>query len=313
MRLGMSTSREIYPAHFRHSQKAGKTETGKILDERTGTTGLNRDHRAPVVASYGKPGRVLARGSGGVPKARRKRGLGKRGGRPPKYQEPAFIGVLTRLWEDHGRPCGKLLAAMLRELIDFLVSSREADNGSTNERKALLVKVSGAPIDRLLAPARKALELRGDTHDPGGRSVAPLPGAGANSLRPGAFAFDTVAHADVSPSGAGASGQFCKTYALNQPLFGVGSGACPVEPGEYGGSQSPTGHPPQPALPFTAGQYDHGRECIHTPLLAWCLQGHSTATLSRPYRKNHTSLRTSGPSGAEKRRCGSQDGGVFPV
>ena len=187
MRLGMSASREIYQVHFRRSQKAGKTETGKILDERTGTTGLNRDHRAPVVASYGKPGRVLARGSGGVPKARRKRGLGKRGGRPPKYQEPAFIGVLTRLWEDHGRPCGKLLAAMLRELIDFLVSSREADNGSTDERKALLVRVSGAPIDRLRAPARKALELRGDTHDPGGRSVRSAPRCRCKPASTGSF------------------------------------------------------------------------------------------------------------------------------
>ena len=96
MRLGMKTRREIYQAHFRRYQKAGKTEKGRILDELTGTTGLNRDHLAHVLASYGNRGSVGTEGTGGVPEAptpRRKRRLGKGGRRPPRYQEPAFIGV----------------------------------------------------------------------------------------------------------------------------------------------------------------------------------------------------------------------------
>ena len=153
MRLGRHTRQGIYEAHFRRYQKTGKAEKGKILDEVAGTTGLNRDHLAHVLASYGK--------QGDVPKARGKRAPWKRGGRPPKYQDPAFLRVLTRIWEDHGRPCGKLLAAMIREMIDFLVSSKAPDYGITNELKALLITVSGAQIDRLLAPARKALEVRG--------------------------------------------------------------------------------------------------------------------------------------------------------
>jgi hypothetical protein len=50
---------------------------------------------------------------------------------------------------------------MIREMIDFLVSSKEPDYGITDERKALLVRISGAQLDRLLAPARQALEPRG--------------------------------------------------------------------------------------------------------------------------------------------------------
>jgi hypothetical protein len=161
MKLGMSARREIYQAHYRRYQKAGKSGKGEILDEVAGTTGLNRDHLAHVLASYGKQGSVGAGGKGGVPKARRKRGPGKGGGRPPKYQEAAFIRVLTRIWEDHGRPCGKLLAAMIRGMIDFLASSKDPGYGITEGLKALLVGISGAQIDRLLAPARKALELRG--------------------------------------------------------------------------------------------------------------------------------------------------------
>jgi hypothetical protein len=107
----MSTRREIYQAHCRRYQKAGKSEKGKSLDEVAGTTGLNRDHLAHVLASYGKQGGVGAGEKGGVPKAPRKRGLGEGCGRPPKYQDPAFMAVLTRIWGDHGRPCGKLLAA----------------------------------------------------------------------------------------------------------------------------------------------------------------------------------------------------------
>ena len=106
----MSTRREIYEAHFRRYQKAGKNEKGKILDELAGTTGLNRDHLAHVLASYGKKWKGEDEGNGGVPKARRsrtERAPGKRGGRPPKYQDPSFIRVLTRIWEDHGRPCGR--------------------------------------------------------------------------------------------------------------------------------------------------------------------------------------------------------------
>ena len=164
----MKTRREIYEAHFRRYQEAGKSGKGKILDELAGTTGLNRDHLAHVLASYGKKWKGEDEGNGGVPKARRsrtERAPGKRGGRPPKYQDPSFIRVLTRIWEDHGRPCGKLCAAMIRGMIDFLVSWKEPDYGITDELKVLLITISGAQIDRVVAPARNALELRGvSTH-----------------------------------------------------------------------------------------------------------------------------------------------------
>jgi hypothetical protein len=44
MRLGMKARREISEAHYRRYQRAGKKDKGNILDEVTGTTGLNRDH-----------------------------------------------------------------------------------------------------------------------------------------------------------------------------------------------------------------------------------------------------------------------------
>jgi hypothetical protein len=64
MRLGMKTRCEIYEAHFRHCQEAGKAGNGKTLDELAGTTGLNRDYLAHVPASYGKRRGVEAEETG---------------------------------------------------------------------------------------------------------------------------------------------------------------------------------------------------------------------------------------------------------
>jgi hypothetical protein len=88
MRLGMSARREIYEAHYRRYQKAGK-----ILDELVGTTGINRDHLAHVLASYGKKQKVESEG-----------------------KEEAFIRALIRIREAHRRPCGKLLAPARKAL-----------------------------------------------------------------------------------------------------------------------------------------------------------------------------------------------------
>jgi hypothetical protein len=164
MRLGMSTRREIYEAHYRRYRQATKAGKGKILDELAGTTGLNRDHLAHVLARYGKKRTAERAGKEAVPEARRphrERGQGKGGGRPPKYQGKAFVALLPHIWEDHGRPCRKLFAAMIRGMIDFLVASKDPGYGIIGGLKALLVSINGAQIDRLLAPARKALELRG--------------------------------------------------------------------------------------------------------------------------------------------------------
>jgi hypothetical protein len=86
---------------------------------------------------------------------------------------------------------------MIRGMIDFLAASKEPDYGITDAIKALLVKVSGAQIDRLLKPARKALALRGisTTRAAGAslRSQVPVQTHfDRKTVKPGAFAFDTV-------------------------------------------------------------------------------------------------------------------------
>ena len=275
----MNVRREIYEAHYQRYQKAGKGEKGKILSELTGTTGLNRDHLAHVLASYGK-----IEGEGRP--VRRKREPGKRGGRPPKYQDPAFIRVLTRIWEDHGRPCGKLCAAMIRGMIDFLVSWKEPDYGITDELKVLLITISGAQIDRVVAPARNALELRGvsTTRAAGAslRSQVPVQThVDRKTVGPGDFAFDTVAHC-----GASASGQFCKTLTGTSPYSGWVEERALLNSANRWVALAIQDIRASLPFPLTGGHYDNGMEFINKPLLEWCLAKHIKATRSRPYRKN---------------------------
>jgi hypothetical protein len=285
----MNTRREIFESHYRRYQKAEKHDKGKILDELGGTTGLNRDHLAHVLANYGKGRAVGTEGKTVILKARRPRGKreqGKRGGRPPEYQEAAFVSVLTHIWEDQGRPCGKLFAPLIRGIIDFLVSSKEPNYGITFERKILLEKISGAQIDRLLAPERKALEVRGisTTRAAGAslRSQVPVQTHfDRTTVKPGDFAFDTVAHC-----GASASGHFCKTLTGTSPYSGWVEERSLLNSANKWVAQAIEDI--RSALPFslTAGHYDNGMEFINKPLLEWCLAKHIRATRSRPYRKN---------------------------
>jgi hypothetical protein len=288
MRLGMKTRREIFEAHYRSYQRAGKKEKWKILDEVAGTTGLNRDHLAHVLASYGKKQTAKGEGQAGTGEARparRKREPGKRGGRPPKYHR-AFVALLTRIWEDHGRPCGKLLSPLIRGIIDFLAASREPDYGISEETKGLLVTVSGAQIDRLLAPARKALEIRGisTTRAAGAslRSQVPVQTHfDRKAVKPGDFAFDTVAHC-----GGSASGQFCKTLTGTSPYSGWVEERSLLNSANKWVAEAIEDIRASLPFPLTKGHYDNGMEFINKPLLEWCLARHIKASRSRPYHKN---------------------------
>jgi len=288
MRLGMSARREIFEAHYLRYQQAGKRERGKILDEITGTTGQNRDHVAHVLTNYGKKRAVEIDGKTVILEARlprRKREVGKRGGRPAKYGA-VFVAVLTRIWEDHGRPCGKLLAPTIRGMIDFLAASKKPNYGITDEIKVLLVKISGAQIDRLLAPARKALEIRGisTTRAAGAsvRSQVPVQTYfDRKTVQPGAFAFDTVAHC-----GGSASGQFCKTLTGTSPFSGWTEERALLNGANKWAKEAIEDIRSGLPFPLTGSHYDNGMEFINKPLLAWCLVKHILATRSRPYKKN---------------------------
>jgi hypothetical protein len=133
----MSSRTAIVQSACREYQPADKKGRGVILDHLVPVTGMNGDYLVTVLGRYGKDH-----------PAEESRARGKRGGRPPKYGG-AFVKVLTAIWYDHGRPCGKLLVPMIRGMIGFL--DADGGYGITVELRQLLDEVSVAEADLLFA------------------------------------------------------------------------------------------------------------------------------------------------------------------
>jgi hypothetical protein len=217
----MSRRKDLYRTSSQEYRKAGKKERGVILDRLTETTGMNRDYLATVLRNYGRKvpavseGKPVAVEAGGRKKpAGNKRERGKRGGRPVRYGE-GFVKTLTVIWEEHGLLCGKLLAPYIRSTIDFL--AEEPKYGITEEICRLLLEVSPAEADILLAPARKARAIKGLSLTRAAsqslRARAPVQTHfNRETVLPGQFAFDTVSHC-----GGAAKGGFCKTLTGTVP------------------------------------------------------------------------------------------------
>lgn len=117
--------------------RAKKKEKGRILDEFCEATGR---HRKAAIRLLG--GRV---GSGPPPKKK---------GRPERYG-PELTRTLVKVWEAGDRMCGKLLKAVLPELVAALERHGEL-RLAAREREALLA-MSASTIDRRLGGWRRNL------------------------------------------------------------------------------------------------------------------------------------------------------------
>jgi hypothetical protein len=282
MRLDMHSRQEILKANFEDYQKASKKGRKELLDRLVPVTGLNRSYLATALGNYGKKGDLTKPQKKGRKKPRPE---GKRGGRPVKYGE-GFVKALSAIWDGYGKPCGKLLVPMIRGILDFLVESKNPDYGITGEIRKLLLEVSAAQADILLKGARKALEIKGASttravQTPLRSQIPVRAHFDRKTVKPGKFAFDTVAHC-----GGSASGQFCKTLTgtdvfsgwieerslLNAANSWVKAAISDIQAGL--------------PFPMTGAHYDNGMEFINEPLLAWCIERHIEAARTRPYHKN---------------------------
>jgi len=136
----MHSRQEILKANFKDHQKASKKGRKELLDRLVPATGLNRSCLATALGRYGnKEGMEKPPAKG----KRKPRPAGKRGGRPVKYGE-GFLKVLAAIWDDYGKPCGKLLVPMARGMMDFLRGSKNPDYGIALGNRKLLLEASAA-------------------------------------------------------------------------------------------------------------------------------------------------------------------------
>ena len=259
---------------------AGRAQKSVMLDEYCATVQVSRKH---AIARIGCAVKALADEAAGILRAPR-----RRTGRPPRYAaDGELFAAIHTIWEAAKRPCGKRLVALLPNWLPFY----ETEHGVRLSRQTrLLVRtISPASIDRLLAPARKALaeHLRGLSGTTPAtewlRSLVPVRTHHHDVDRPGSCEGDTVAHC-----GATIAGEFLWTLTTTDIYSGWTECASVWSKLAVGVKSALMGIEQRLPFPLTAFDSDNGTEFINYGLQQH-FHNHKPPihfTRSRPYEKN---------------------------
>ena len=207
----------------------------------------------------------------------------KKRGKPSKYNTPAVIEPLKRIWLAANLPCSVRLKVILQLWLPAY--AKEFGGLSLDVVKALR-KISAPTIDRLLKPARVKYRSRGrSTTKPGTllRKQIPIKTNQWDEARPGYLESDTVAHC-----GESLLGEFVYTvdfidiatsWTEQRAVWGKG------ETGVLKQIQDVEDSLPFPLLGFDA---DNGSEFLNHHLLRHFTERDKPVqfTRSRPYHKD---------------------------
>jgi hypothetical protein len=260
------SKRELLTAVRPRYVKASRAEKSRILDEFVASTKYHRKYAIRLLLH-------------GAPRPSRRKGRGRKS----PYRTPQVMQALVFIWETCDRICSRRLHPHLPEMVSVL--ERHGELVLSPETKALLLTMSRATIDRLLAPKRLKPRRRGfSTTKPGTllkRAIAVRTGTEWDEKRPGFAEVDLVAHC-----GDSADGEFIHTLSLvdvhtawfepqavgNRGQVAVFDGLMTVK------SRLP--------FPLRGLDSDNGSEFINHHLYRYCQEQHIVFTRSRPYRKN---------------------------
>ena len=188
-RISKRTKAELHTALRRRYKNASKEGKGRILDEFVALTGYNRSYAVRLLGSGGSSIGV-EQGEGRIDPGRQRR-----------IYDEAVREALVILWEAADRICGKRLKAILPDLIAAL--ERHGHLALDGHVKELLLMVSAATIDRMLAPIRREAKPRKKRRRrPKTREAVPIRTfADWQEPEPGYLEIDFVAHCGGSMSG----------------------------------------------------------------------------------------------------------------
>lgn len=244
-------------------RKASKKQKSGIIDHLVAAAGYSRKHAIRRLTADVSARRAATRN------------------RPRVYA--AVREPLTKLWAIADGICSRRLQPFLPELISSL--KQHSEICLTDEQEQLLLSISPATIDRLLASVRQKLLLKGHaTTKPGTLLKHQIPVrtfADWDDQRPGFLEVDLVAHC-----GDSTGGEFINT--LNLTDVASGWTICSAFMGR---SQRFCVHAIRLAtnkLPFPILGLDSDNDAafINAHLSRYCQEQSITFTRSRPYRKN---------------------------
>jgi hypothetical protein len=293
MGLDMHTKKKLTEKTYPRYQQASKKEKTTILDEFVAMTDYNRDYAAHLLATRGKTrilfldGKPVKLTAGPLRNQHRN---GKQGGRPKRYG-PRFQVVLKAIWEYFDHQGGKLLAPLIRLMIEFLVAAGGVERPPiSEENRQLLLEVSPATIDRLLKAVKANLRLKGKRLTrPGPLLKHQIPvrvSYAWDERKPGFFELDTVSHCGIRSSGECEPSVRCQTLTLTDVYSGWTEEQSLRNRAHRRVKEATARVKDQLPFPLLGIDSDNGGEFINQQLLGWCQEHHIQFTRGRPYRKN---------------------------
>jgi len=200
-----------------------------------------------------------------------------------KTYTPAVQRALVRLWEIADRICSKRLVAGLPALLDALERHNELTLDPPT--RALLLTLSAATADRLLAPTRRATLPRGrTTTKPGSLLKHQIPirtFADWDDARPGFLEIDLVSH-----GGESASGEYLHSLVLTDIATQWTECIALLNRGEQAVGTAIAHARTLLPVPVLGLDSDNGGEFINHHLFRYCEREKITFTRCRPYKKN---------------------------
>jgi hypothetical protein len=263
--MSTKSKRELLTTVSPRYVTASGADKQRILDEFVATTGYHRKYAITLLRHPPLPRRrPITR-----PRA--------------KTYTPIVQRLLVRLWEIAGRICAKRLVPGLPALVDAL--ERHGELALDAHTRALLLALSAATADRLLAPTRRAALPRGrTTTKPGSLLRHHIPirtFADWDDDRPGFLEIDLVAH-----GGERSDGEYLHSLVLTDITTQWTECIALRNRGEQAVSAAIAHARTLIPVPVLGLDSDNGGEFINHLLFRYCERERITFTRCRPYKKN---------------------------
>lgn len=247
-------------------RRAAKSEKGQMLDTLCELTGYNRDHAARLLRA-GPHARKAT-------KTRRVR---------PRVYDAEVLFALRKVWATLDGLCGKRLVAAMRPTMEAM--ERHGELMLTSSVRNKLLAVSAATIDRMLAPDRAKLELRGRAGTKPGtllkHQILVRTFADWDEARPGFVEIDLVGH-----EGGVLRGDYCQTLDVTDVATGWTETRAVKNKAQVHVFAAVKHIREALPFPLRGIDSDNGSEFINHELKRYCEQKRITFTRSRAYRKN---------------------------